>query len=66
MIDEIERRILVRELMSGLPDDEWGVVWLYYFRGLPFSVVGMVLGFHESWGCVLHGRALERMRRVRI
>jgi len=65
-VSELERRVFVSELMDRLPDDEWGVVWLYYFRGLPFSVVGMILGFNESWGSQLHKRALERMRRVRI
>ncbi|MER3495725.1 MAG: FliA/WhiG family RNA polymerase sigma factor [Armatimonadota bacterium] len=63
--DEVEGRELRRILTRGvdvLPERERLVISLYYFEGLTFKEIGMVLTVSESRVYQLHTQAMNRLR----
>ncbi len=62
---EVEGKEIRRILAAGvdkLPERERLVVALYYFEGLTFKEIGMVLGVSESRVYQLHSQAMTRLR----
>ena len=61
-IEADERRRLVGEEITGLPEREKLVLSLYYERGLSLREIGEILGVTESRVCQIHTRAVSRLR----
>lgn len=53
---------LVRSVLGELGERDREVLHLYYFEGMPLSVIGEHLGVTESRVCQIHRKALVRMR----
>ncbi len=65
--DALLRASVVGELhaaIDALPERERKLVRGFYFEGRQFDAVADELGVSRSWASRLHGKALDRLRRV--
>jgi len=57
----LERKRLLADAISGLPEKEKLVISLYYKEGLTLKEIAAVLGVTESRACQLHSKAVVRL-----
>ncbi len=57
-----ERKDLLVKAISSLPEKERSVIVLYYYEGLRFLEIGMLLGVSESRVSQIHAAVLEKLR----
>ncbi|MDR1578973.1 MAG: FliA/WhiG family RNA polymerase sigma factor [Synergistaceae bacterium] len=62
MIEQNEEREMVVHALKKLPERERTLLSLYYYEGLTFKEISLVLGVTESRISQLHGRALSLLR----
>jgi RNA polymerase sigma factor for flagellar operon FliA len=53
-----------RRALEKLPDKERRLLQLHYFEDRNLEVASAELGLSKSWGCRLHARAVDRLRKV--
>lgn len=61
-LDEKQRREILREAITGLPEKERLVVSLYHYEELNFKEIGRVMNVTESRVCQIHSKAMLKLR----
>lgn len=64
MVVEEEGKKILAETIKSLPEKEQLLLALYYQEGLTLKEIGRVLEVSESRVCQLHGRAIEKLRKM--
>ena len=59
-----QARALVRQTIAGLGDQERQLMEMYYYREMSLQEVGDHLGLSKSWTSRLHGRVVDKLRRI--
>lgn len=59
-----QARALVRKTITGLGDQERQLMEMYYYREMSLQEVGDHLGLSKSWTSRLHGRVVDKLRRI--
>ena len=59
-----QARALVRKTIAGLGDQERQLMEMYYYREMSLQEVGDHLGLSKSWTSRLHGRVVDKLRRI--
>jgi RNA polymerase sigma factor for flagellar operon FliA len=55
---------LVRKTIAKLGDQERKLMEMYYYREMSLQEVGEQLGLSKSWTSRLHGRVIDKLRRI--
>lgn len=61
-VDDAQRRQLLADCLTALPDRERLVLSLYYDQGLNLREIGALLEVSESRVCQIHGQAVAHLR----
>ncbi|MFZ5632050.1 MAG: FliA/WhiG family RNA polymerase sigma factor [Bacillota bacterium] len=64
IVIEEEGKKMLAEAIKSLPEKEQLLLALYYQEGLTLKEIGLVLEVSESRVCQLHGRTIERLRKM--
>lgn len=64
MVVEEEGKKILAETIKSLSEKEQLLLALYYQEGLTLKEIGQVLEVSESRVCQLHGRAIEKLRKL--
>jgi RNA polymerase sigma factor for flagellar operon FliA len=59
-----QARALVRKTIASLGDQERQLMEMYYYREMSLQEVGDHLGLSKSWTSRLHGRVVDKLRRI--
>lgn len=59
-----QARVLVRETIQKLSDQERQLLEMYYYKEMNLQDVGEALGLSKSWTCRLHARVIEKLHRM--
>ena len=59
-----QARALVRQTIASLGDQERQLMEMYYYREMSLQEVGDHLGLSKSWTSRLHGRVVDKLRRI--
>ena len=59
-----QARTLVRQTIASLGDQERQLMEMYYYREMSLQEVGDHLGLSKSWTSRLHGRVVDKLRRI--
>ncbi len=64
LVEEEEGKMILGEAVKSLPEKERLLLALYYQEGMTLREIGLVLEVSESRVCQLHGRAIQRLRKI--
>lgn len=59
-----QARLLVRETIKKLSDQERELLEMYYYKEMSLQEVGEKLGLSKSWTSRLHARVIEKLHRL--
>ncbi|MFZ5644578.1 MAG: FliA/WhiG family RNA polymerase sigma factor [Bacillota bacterium] len=64
LVAEEEGKVILAKAITTLQEKEQLLLSLYYQEGLTLKEIGLVLEVSESRVCQLHGRAIEKLRKI--
>jgi RNA polymerase sigma factor for flagellar operon FliA len=63
-LERLHLQARTRRALEKLPERERRLLQLHYFEDRNLEVASAELGLSKSWGCRLHARAVDRLRKV--
>ena len=60
--EQLSRTEILRLVASKLSDQEYRIIYLKYWEGLPMREIGQLTDLSESRVCKIHARLIDRLK----